>query len=375
MTTAGAEAAGESEATFPGFEPATGAADAGGDIGAEAVSVGPATTGGSGGTAASDGGAAVGSAGFATVTDPPTGEGVGRGDAAGGDAVAFEAFERQDLLELVSPGLMHLRPLAGDIWLLPRRNRRQRGGRRHHLRRLIREHARLHRLRMRTMRPIQNHDRRRRDPRHEDDRDRALARKERPPGFGRGRCWPRAPDAEFRPVRDRGRPGGRDDNRVCPRVLVPPLAQSRLGFRLGFGALSFHDPRSGFRLPCAGRGDKLCEGAFRTLMPIRATSGAILRRGLGAPRLYNRRSGFRLPWTGEGDEPCEGAFRTLAPTRTARAILRLGDKRRRRFSEHLVTATFVRTTLVRTRLLRKPHGSLIDPDSLPVETGTVFALG
>jgi hypothetical protein len=110
-------------------------------------------------------------------------------------------------------------------------------------------------------------------------------------------------------------------------------------------------------------------------MPIRATSGAILRRGLGAPRLYNRRRGFRLPWTDEGDEPRKGAFRTLAPTRTARAILRLGDKRRRRFSEHLVTPTLGGTTLVRTRLLRKTHGSLIDRDSLPVETGTFFGLG
>jgi hypothetical protein len=171
------------------------------------------------------------------------------------------------------------------------------------------------------MRPIQNHDRRR-DPRHEDDRDRALARKERPRGFGRGRRRPRAPDAEFRPARDRGRVGGRDDDRVCPWALIPPLAQSRLGFGLGFGAPS-----------------------------------------------------LRLPWTGEGDEPREGAFRTLAPTQTARAILRLGDKRRRRFSEHLVTASRVRTPLGRTRLLRKSHGSLIDPDSLPVETGTVFVLG
>ena len=75
------------------------------------------------------------------------------------------------------------------------------------------------------MRPIQNHDRRRRDPRHDDDRDRAFARKERPTGFGR--CWPRAPGVKFRPVRRRRRPGGRDDNRVCPRVLVPPLAKSR----------------------------------------------------------------------------------------------------------------------------------------------------
>ena len=142
------------------------------------------------------------------------------------------------------------------------------------------------------MRPIQNHDCRRRDPRHEDNRDRALARKERPRGFGRGRRRPRAPDAEFRLVRDRGRVGCRDDNRVCPWVLIPPLAQSRLGFGLGFDA----------------------------------------------PGLHDRRRGFRLPWTGEGDEPCEGAFRTLAPMpRAARAICRLGDKRRRRFSEHLVT--------------------------------------
>ena len=61
--------------------------------------------------------------------------------------------------------------------------------------------------------------------------------------------------------------------------------------------------------------------------------------------------------------------------RAARAILRLGDKRRRRFSEHLVTPTLGGTTLVRTRLLRKTHGSLIDRDSLPVETGTFFGLG
>ena len=171
---------------------------------------------------------------------------------------------------------------------------------------------------------------RRRDPGHEDDRDRALARKERPPGFCLSRCRPRALDAEFRPVHDRGRAGGRDDNRVCPCVLVSPLAQSRLGFGLGFGAPSLHD----------------------------------------------RRRGLRLPWTGEGDQPREGAFWTLAFIRTAaRAILRLGDKRRRRFSEHLVTPRLVRTILVRTRLLRKPYGSLIDPDSLPVETRMVFVLG
>ena len=124
--------------------------------------------------------------------------------------------------------------------------------------------------------------------------------------------------------------GCRDNNGVCPFVLIPPLAQSRLGFGLGFSA----------------------------------------------PRLHDRRHGFRFPWTGEGDEPCESAFRTLAPMpRAARAILRLDDRRRRRFSEHLVMATLIRTTLVRTRLPRKPHGSLIDPDSLPVETGTVFVLG
>jgi hypothetical protein len=40
----------------------------------------------------------------------------------------------------------------------------------------------------------------------------------------------------------------------------------------------------------------------------------------------------------EGDEPREGAFRTLAPTRTARAILRLGDKRRRRLLQPLLNA-------------------------------------
>jgi hypothetical protein len=177
------------------------------------------------------------------------------------------------------------------------------------------------------MRPIQNHDRRRRDPRHDDDRDRAFARKDGPTGFGR--CWPRAPGVKFGPVPDRDRPGGRDDNRVCPCVLVPPLAQSRLGFGLGFGA----------------------------------------------PRCHDRRRGFRVPRTSEGDEPRKGAFPALAPTRSARAILRLGDKRRRRFSEHLVTPTFGGTTLVRPRLLRKTHGSLIGRDSLPVETGTVFGLG
>ena len=266
----------------------------------------------------------------------------------------LQALERQDLLDLVSPGLMHLRPLASDIWLLPRRNRRQRGGRRHQLRRLIREHARLHhRLRMRPMRPIQNHDRRRRDPRHEDDCDRSLTRKERSPGFGRSRRCPCALDAHFRPVCardraggrgdnrirpcsclsracDRGRVGGRDDDRVCPCALIPPLAQSRFGFRLG----------------------------------------------LGAPSLRDRRRGFRFPWTGERDEPCESAFRTLAPMpRAARAILRLGDERRRRFSEHLVTTTLVPRTVVRTRLFRKPHGSLIDPDSLSAETRTFFLLG
>jgi hypothetical protein len=194
---------------------------------------------------------------------------------------------------------------------------------------LIREHARLNYLRMRRMRPIQNYDRRRRDPRREDDRDRALARKERPPGFGRSHCWLRAPDAHFCSVRDRRRPGCRDDNRLFPRVLVPPRAQSPVRFGLGFVAPNFHD----------------------------------------------RRRGSRLPWTGEGDKPRKGAFRTLASTRTARAILRLGDKGRRRFSEHLLTPTLGGTILLRTRFLRKTHGSLIDRDSLPVETGMVFVLG
>jgi hypothetical protein len=78
---------------------------------------------------------------------------------------------------------------------------------------------------------------------------------------------------------------------------------------------------------------------------------------------------FRGP--AKANEPREGAFRTLAPTRAAR----LGDKRRRRSSEHLVTPTLGGTTVGRTRLLRKTHGSLIDRDSLPVETGTFFGLG
>jgi hypothetical protein len=138
------------------------------------------------------------------------------------------------------------------------------------------------RLRRRSMRPVQHHDRRRCDPRDEDDRDRALARKERPTGFGRGRCRPHAPGAEFRSVRDRGRAGGRDHNRVCRCVLIPPLAQSRLGFGLGFGAPSLYDRRRDFRLPWTGEGDEPCQGAFRTLAPIRATVGAILRRFRGA---------------------------------------------------------------------------------------------
>ena len=208
---------------------------------------------------------------------------------------------------------------------------------------------------------------------------------------------PALPASNSAPFADRRRPGGRDDNRVCPCVLVPPLAKSRLRFGLGFGAPRFHDRRRGFRLPGTGEGDEPRKGAFRTLAPTR-TARAILRLGdkrvcpcvlvpplaqsplgfglgFGAPSLHDRRRGSRLPWTGEGDEPREGAFRTLAPTRTARAILRLGDKRRRRFSEHLVTPTLGGTTLVRTRLLRKTHGSLIDRDSLPVETGTFFGLG
>ena len=213
---------------------------------------------------------------------------------------------------------------------------------------------------------------------------------------GFGRCWPRAPDVEFRPVRDRRRPGGRDDNRVCPRVLVPPLAQSRLRFGLGFGAPRFHDRRRGFRLPgrakAMSRARRLSDACAHPHRPAILRLGDKLvcpcvlvaplaqsPRGFGlgfsAPNLHDRRRGSRLPWTGEGDEPREGAFRTLAPTRTARAILRLGDKRRRRFSEHLVTPTLGGTTLVRTRLLRKTHGSLIDRDSLPVETGTFFGLG
>jgi hypothetical protein len=90
-----------------------------------------------------------------------------------------------------------------------------------------------------------------------------------------------------------------------------------------------------------------------------------------AKRWSSCRSLLSLRWTGEGDEPRENAFRTLAPTRTAR----LGDKRRRSFSEHLVTPTVGGTTVVRTRLLRKTHGSLIERDSVPVETGTFFRLG
>ena len=72
---------------FAGFESVADAA-AGGDFGAESVSVAAAGAGGSGGTAAG-GGAGAGTAGFARLTDPPSGEeGVGCGDDAGGDAVA-----------------------------------------------------------------------------------------------------------------------------------------------------------------------------------------------------------------------------------------------------------------------------------------------
>ena len=134
VTTAGAEAGGGSEATFSAFEPATGAADAGGD-----------------------------DRGGDRKRRPCRNRRIGRwvcrfrhsdrcADRGRGwgrrprrrRCRRLRAFERQHLLDLVSPGLMHLRPLASDIWLFPRRNRRQLGGRRHHLRRLIREHARLH---------------------------------------------------------------------------------------------------------------------------------------------------------------------------------------------------------------------------------------
>jgi hypothetical protein len=66
----------------------------------------------------------------------------------------------------------------------------------------------------------------------------------------------------------------------------------------------------------------------------------------------------------------------LAPIRTAAGpILRLGDKRRRGFSEYRVTVTLMQRLLVGARLFWKPHRSLIKPDSLPVETGTHLALG
>ncbi len=79
--------AGGREATVAGFESVADAA-AGGDFGAESVSVAAAGAGGSGGTAAG-GGAGAGTAGFARLTDPPSGEeGVGCVDDAGGDAVA-----------------------------------------------------------------------------------------------------------------------------------------------------------------------------------------------------------------------------------------------------------------------------------------------
>ena len=271
------------------------------------------------------------------------------------------------------------------------------------------------------MRPLQNHDRRRRDPRQEDNSDRALARQERPPGFGRGRL--RASDADLRLVRDRRCVGGADDNRVRPCVLILPLAQSRHRFGLSLVAPRFPDRRGSFRLRQPGGGDEPCERAFLTLTAIPRNAGAILRLGLGALRLHDqrrdfhlswtdeggepcarapfgrsrpseglsaassglasalpdfhaRRHGFRLPRTGEGDELCERPVVALAPIRTAAGpILRLGDKRRRRFSEHRVTATLMQRPRVGARLFWKPHRSLIKPDSLPVETGTYFALG
>ena len=98
------------------------------------------------------------------------------------------------------------------------------------------------------MRPIQDHDRRRRDPRHDDDRDRAFARKERPTGFGR--CWP---------LRSRRQIPPRSPPPVAPVAgttigSAPACSTSRLpkavsDFVLGFGAPRFHDRRRGFRLP------------------------------------------------------------------------------------------------------------------------------
>src|ERR1700733_7068643 len=84
-TNAEAEGAGGREATVAGNESVADAA-AGGDFGAESVSVAAAGAGGSGGTAAG-GGAGAGTAGFARLTDPPSGE-EGAGCDAGGDAVA-----------------------------------------------------------------------------------------------------------------------------------------------------------------------------------------------------------------------------------------------------------------------------------------------
>ena len=62
---------------------------------------------------------------------------------------------------------------------------------------------------------------------------------------------PRALTSAVRAIRtcDRGRGGCRGDNRIRPQILIPPLAQIRLGFALGLRAPDPRNSRGALPLP------------------------------------------------------------------------------------------------------------------------------
>ena len=97
------------------------------------------------------------------------------------------ALEGHHFGEFVAPRLIHQRPVTRDVGRLPRRRRRQRGGRGHHLRLSVRQHAGLDDGLRRAMRPIQDSDRGNGDAGCKRGRERALALQERTLCFAGGR--------------------------------------------------------------------------------------------------------------------------------------------------------------------------------------------
>src|SRR5208283_1576904 len=222
------------------------------------------------------------------------------------------ALKRQHFVQRVARRFTQLRPIARDVGRFPRGHGRQGGGRGHHLRLSVRLHAGLDDGPRRAPGPVQDHDRRYGDAGQKRDGERCAARRDQTLCLGNAR-------------------GG---------TIVAPtyVNDSTIGLRDRLSRVVASLLR---RLRGAGR---------RLLFPLALSCS--LAFGVGVFVLAIRRSRLRLRRQNERQQPCDALFRACpGVTRPARAVLWLGDERRRRIAEHVVPA--------RAAFLRKPDRDFV----------------